>query len=284
MDVSVPFNESVGQNFHLVRAIDTAIIDQLIGNKADKVHPVEKTRKGFINDRVGNGMQTHQTWVRTDADGQVEAALYTARFNKAIVTEADFHGDVADILTRSPSEAKGQGNPSFIFYSISSFKRGAGEALIGAVRGEMETSSHHMTASTLSPLRVGGSKPAEERNFTDWVRANITTDIDEIRNDTNFLQGLALRYLSENINPVQKFHMGNGAYIGDVNLNANIKGSADYEDGMNVMVNYVYPREQKRAQLQGQYQSGKLMIADHLLLSGVSFGQGSAYQFRRFTP
>lgn len=283
MDVRVPFNDVVGKNFHLVRAIDTAVIDQLIGDKVDKVHPVENTRKGFVSDRIGNGMQTHQTWVRTDADGQVEAALYTARFNKTIVTEADFHGNVSDILTGAPCEVKGQGNPSFIFYSISSFKRGAGEALIGAVRGEMEASSPYMTASTLSPLRVGGNKPAEDRNFTDWLKNKITGDVNDVRSDTDRLKGYALQYLSENRHLVQRFHMSNGAYIGDVKLNANVEGSADYRYGMNVMVNYVYPGEFVRADLQKAYRDhGMMFMAPHLVDQANRVQ--NRHVFKRFTP
>ncbi len=266
MDVRVPFNDVVNKDFHLVNRNDILIIDQLIGEKMDKVHPVATTRKGFVSDRVGAGMDTHQTWVRTDENGVVEAALYTARFNKNIMTEEDFCGDVEKILTDTPCKAKGKGRPSFIFYSISSFKRGAGEALIGAVRGAMEDSSSHMTASTLSPLRVAGNKPAEDRNFTDWLKNKITGDVNDIRPDTDRLKGYALQYLSENRHLVQRFHMGNGAYIGDVKLNANDKGSADYTNGMNVMMNLVYSGESVRTKLQKAYHDdGMMFMAPHLV-------------------
>jgi hypothetical protein len=265
MDVAGPLNGIANKVFHLVGANDTLIIDQLIGEKVDKVHPVATTREGFIADRVGSGMDTHQTWVRTGENGEVEAALYTARFNKNIMTEADFCGNAEKILTGAPCKVKGDEKPSFIFYSISSFKRGAGEGLIGAVRGAMEESSPDMTASTLSPLRVAGGKPAEDRNFTDWLKTEITGDVNDIRSDTERLKGYALQYLSENRHLVQKFHMGNGAYIGDVNVNANVKESADYTDGMNVMMNYVYPGEAMRQELQASYQSGQMVMAPHLV-------------------
>lgn len=266
MDVAVSFNSLVNKDLHLVSALDTNIIDQLTGDKRDKVHPVATTREGFIADRIGTGEMSHQTWVRTDENGEVEAALYTARFNKNIMTEADFCGNVAGILTGTPCKVKGTEKPSFIFYSISSFKKGAGEALIGAVRGEMESSSHDMTASTLSPLRVAGHKPAEDRNLTDWLKTKIVGDVNDIRPDTERLKRYALQYLSEKRHLVQKFHMGNGAYIGDINLNANVEGSADYNDGMNVMVNYVYPGEVMRAQLQKAYRDhGMMFMAPHLV-------------------
>ena len=115
MDGAVSFKGLANKDFHLVTALDTNIIDQLIGEKIDKVHPVATTRKGFIADRIGTGEMSHQTWVRTGENGEVEAALYTAHFNKNIVTEADFCGNVSEILTGTPSKVKGKEKPSFIF-------------------------------------------------------------------------------------------------------------------------------------------------------------------------
>jgi hypothetical protein len=109
-----------------------------------------------------------------------------------------------------------------------------------------------------------------------------TVNIDDIRPDTERLKNFALQYLSENRNPVQKFHMGNGAYIGDVNLDANVKGSADYKDGMNVMVNYVYPGNERRLELQSAYAGGEMTMAPHLMQTAGRVQNATV--FKQFTP
>jgi hypothetical protein len=165
MNATLPFNDVVSRDFHIVRSIDTLIIDQLIGEKRDKVHPVATTLAGFIDDRIGTGEHTHQTWVSTNDMGEVTAALYTARFDEPIINEHDLCGDAGGILKAKPKKAKTSDKPSFIFYSVSSFERGAGVKLIESVRGELEESSLEIWGATLSPLRVGGKAPAEDRKY-----------------------------------------------------------------------------------------------------------------------
>jgi hypothetical protein len=46
--------------------------------------------------------------------------------------------------------------------------------------------------------------------------------------------------------PVQKFHLGNGAQVGAIHFNASAKGHPDYELGGNVMISYRYPRTKDR--------------------------------------
>jgi hypothetical protein len=57
---------------------------------------------------------------------------------------------------------------------------------------------------------------------------------------------LAYLHLMEFINPVQIFHMGNGALIGDIKTDANREGTKDHHQGLNVMVNYDYSSDAQR--------------------------------------
>src|SRR5690606_25195346 len=60
------------------------------------------------------------------------------------------------------------------------------------------------------------------------------------------LEQMVLEYLLTKQDTVQKFHMQNGAAIGAIRLEANAPGSADALEGGNVMIVYVYSRDEER--------------------------------------
>lgn len=257
-------------SFKLVTKTDDPIISQLMKGAGceDKVHPVIDGSDGFIHDRVGTISETHQTWVMTEGEGadvRVQAALYTSRFEQPIASPVDLCGNVLNILR--PKVAFAGANPpeSLIFYSISSFTKGGGEALIGWVYNLMLEQFPNIKLSTLSPMRGAGRAPAEERNFTDWLRSNVGGNVDDLRGDKERLEQLAFQYLSQGVNKVQGFHLQNGAYIGDINVNANKVGSADHRDGMNLMVNYIYPSPDKRKACTDLFADGQMAISSHLI-------------------
>ncbi len=67
-----------------------------------------------------------------------------------------------------------------------------------------------------------------------------------------------LTYLLIEDDPVENFHLGNGAEIGD--LKFNLKDNRDW-----VMVNYVYPESPELLENNAQiYRSGKRLLASHL--------------------
>lgn len=257
------------QNFHLVTADDEAIIQQLMSEeKRDKVHPIPNDVDEFTNHRIGTTNCTRQTWARLDIDGIVKSALYSARFDKEITDPADFCGNVDSILS-TPSQFAGHSDPkSIIFYSISSFGKGEGEQTIAQVHEHFNNAGIYKTApklSTLSPLRAPPHPKAapEKTNFVDWLKTRHA-DPEILRTDKERLMSEALNYLAQNIHGVQKFHMGNGAEISDINFNANVKGSADDVFGMNMMINYGYGGKDTLEANKALYAKGQLKIAAHL--------------------
>lgn len=267
------FEKSAALYPYQLGADNTACISQLITTCADRVHPVPNDIESFADNRVGTINDNKQTWVSfyggdmrganqdTDNDGRhlrlvehklsVEAALYTYCTSVDIQTEQDLPGNVGQILSM-PVQSLDDAPSAMIFYSISSFGPGAGARLIDRVYHQF-TGQSSLWLATLSPLR----------GLASWVE-------DKYGESTPFIKckhmrtKLALDYLSNNQNPVQKFHMKNGAYIGDIKLNANLVGSDDYNKGLNVMVNYVYPAPAQRMVLKDEYAKGNLTFAPHL--------------------
>jgi hypothetical protein len=272
MNILPVLNTATTPNCHLVTADDTDIIAQLIGNKADKVHPIEKTIDGFIADRVGGVDCTHQTWTKLDDNREVLAALYTARFENPIVNPSHICGNVSGVLSAKSAFVAATPPSSLIFYSISSFARGAGVDLISAVHDDMTQWSPNMSLSTLSPLRT----------FSKWLEDNVGGDINDLRRDTERVKYLALQYMSQNTDPVQRFHLRNGAYVADINVNANVEGSVDYDGGMGVMVNYGYPSKSKRGELQQAYALNAIPVSSHLIKQGNVSQNGAV--FAQFNP
>lgn len=224
----------------------------------DKVHPLE-TMEELVDTRLGTENDNKRTYALTldlpGCDPVVLAVIYTHwsvqghdAFN---VNEAALPGNVADILAE-PSQALEQEADTGIFYSISSFFPGAGGALIKALRthlgGDAEQkleNSKQPVLSTLSPMR----------GFGKW----LTTQDDDIPAAPDmraaFLKAAATEYLDENIDAVQGFHMGNGAYIGKVNLDANDAGTKDAQQGLGVMINYVYPQGRMLDENKSEYKT-----------------------------
>jgi|GEM_PF-3100702 len=257
------------QDFHLVTPNDTDIIQQLMSeSKRDKVHPIPGTIVEFIDFRVGTTNDTRQTWVRLDTAGNVKSALYSARFDRPLISPVDFCGDIAHILS-TPSKHAGNSDPkSIIFYSISSFGRGEGETTISQVHEHFNDTRIYKTAprlSTLSPLRAPPhpKNSAESTNFSNWLKKQHSNP-HILKGDKEQLAQYAFAYLAENIHGVQRFHMGNGAEISDLNFNANAIGSADDIFGMNMMVNYGYGTIDTLEKNKELYAKGKLKIAAHL--------------------
>ncbi len=147
-------------------------------------------------------------------------------------------GNVAEILRQKIFPETNDGPQAAIFYSISAFSglKGAGEMLISRMHEFLtETMKPELVFSTLSPLRNLGEWLAD-MNGKDHALTNA-------RQTEVTLRTAALEFLLNNRDSVQSFHMGNGARIGDINLNANSAGSKDDVLGHNVMVNYLYSRD-----------------------------------------
>jgi hypothetical protein len=224
-------------------AVDGDIHTQLVSaDKKDKVHPVG-TEDDLRAYRLGTETNSRQAYalVVPAEDGvtrQVLAVIYThwstQPMGPAGVTPADLPGKVDEIL-KDPSHPLDEKPNTVIFYSISSFMPRAGQMLIEDLHSHIMREAHGqpMALSTLSPLRT----------LKKYVTETAQPGSEMTVLDDEELKGIALEYMLANRDPVQKFHLSNGAYVGDINLHANDDGSADMRDGLGVMMNYVYPTD-----------------------------------------
>lgn len=103
-----------------------------------------------------------------------------------------------------------------VFYTISSAFPGAGVELVQRV---YETLHRNFVLTTLSPVRDFTKGKDRET----WLKRPA----EEVQRDV-------LAYLLENKDPVLQFHLANGAYIGDININPD--SEKDW-----ITINYVYP-------------------------------------------
>lgn len=156
----------------------------------------------------------------------------------AIQDPRHLRGNVAEILQQKIWPEAAQSTQAAIFYSISTFNvlKGAGQMLINRMHEFLtEQTDPALVLSTLSPLRGFGEWLVDVRGSNHALDNACQTEVT--------LRAAALEYLLNNRDGVQLFHMGNGASIGDINLNANSANSKDHLLGHNVMINYIYSRD-----------------------------------------
>jgi hypothetical protein len=191
----------------------------------------------------------------------------TARTDSLTLRETDLPGNIAKIL-ETPSKIADKSNPrAIIFYSISSFEQDAGQSLIQDVHGYLWNAyASRPWLSTLSPLRAPENPKAnpDSISFGGWLKRNFANSAD-IANDNSKLKDMALTYLSLNMHQVQKFHLGNGAYIGDIKTQANSSTSEDALNAFNCMANYVYGSKELLARNSANHkQKAEIVVAPHL--------------------
>ena len=146
---------------------------------------------------------------------------------------------IQDVLSETREEIDIQNADSAIFYSISNCQEGLlgisfGDSLIKQVVQDLSRELPNLkTFVTLSPI-PGLSK---------WIEKN---ELQTISQDQTKLKQLAANYLLEAkqsnggpIDPVAKFHLGNGAVIHQINIDADLSAKGLFQS-YGVMVNYLY--------------------------------------------
>ena len=146
---------------------------------------------------------------------------------------------IQDVLSETREEIDIQNADSAIFYSISNCQEGLlgisfGDSLIKQVVQDLSRELPNLkTFVTLSPI-PGLSK---------WIEKN---ELQTISQDETKLKQLAANYLLEAkqsngdpIDPVAKFHLGNGAVIHQINIDADLSAKGLFQS-YGVMVNYLY--------------------------------------------
>ena len=199
-----------------------ALVSQLTGR--DRVHEFgADTIENLRAYRLG-GPGKNKHCYAVCRDDRVLAAIYVYDANTgAIHSPLNLHGNVQAILHDRVKDAE-QAPSSLIFYSISNMteERGMGQILVRKLHAHLTQERAGAVLSTLSPLR----------SFNDHIgEAHIESFLNASPSEQ---RRRGLQYLYRLEDPVQKFHMGNGAIIGD------IKPCADTIGRTRLMVNYVY--------------------------------------------
>ncbi len=240
------------------------LLQQLVGK--DDVHDFgTESTDALRKFRVGGEQFSKTVYGVVDAAlSRVYSAIYVFKTPKPITGFADVPGNVSHILNyRARTQLNGAPS-ALIFYSITNIRgadgmpllQGAGTMLISALLNE--PSLPPAIKSTLSPLRT-------------LSKSIVLEDGETLSDDDRF--ALAFAHLMQATNPVQRFHMGNGAEIGDIKLRATTNPHApDAVQGLKVMVNYDYsiPAE-KRAENRARFAAiakGNASPEDLVSLSG----------------
>lgn len=214
----------------ITREAPDHIVAQLVGN--DRVH-----RRGVdsIDDlrrcRLGGDAFDRTCFAIVDED-VVHSAIYIYKSYTPVESDRRIFGNVSDIL-RDETRKQGETPSSLIFYSISNITNapGVGQYLVRDLHAHLRLTHPFAMASTLSPLRTFDESFTSERKekFLAMPEADQKRTI--------------LSYLLTGQNAVQQFHMGNGARIADIKLNA---GDRSFDDKTGAerthiaMVNYAY--------------------------------------------
>ena len=146
---------------------------------------------------------------------------------------------IQKVLSESREEIDLQGANSAIFYSISNCQEGLsgisfGNSLIKQVAQDLSREMPHLkTFVTLSPIP----------GLTKWIKDE---GLEKLVEDQGMLKQITAYYLVEAkgknrrpIDPVAKFHLGNGAIIHQINIDADLSEKGLLQS-KGVMVNYLY--------------------------------------------
>ena len=146
---------------------------------------------------------------------------------------------IQKVLSESREEIDLQGANSAIFYSISNCQEGLsgisfGNSLIKQVVQDLSREMPHLkTFVTLSPIP----------GLTKWIK---DVGLEKLVEDQGMLKQITAYYLLEAkgknrrpIDPVAKFHLGNGAIIHQINIDADLSEKGLLQS-KGVMVNYLY--------------------------------------------
>jgi hypothetical protein len=200
------------------------ILMQLAGR--DRVHvygaqtidDLRKYRLGFEED--------DKTCYAILQGDRVLAAIYTAKRFAPITKPKALQGNVQDILLTRPFRIF---NPpaSCIFYSISnvSEQRNVAPILVRRLHAHLTAKYPSMVLSTLSPMR-DFDQYVQDKGWKNFLFVNALQQ-----------KHCVFDYLLKGTDPVQRFHMKNGATIG------HIKPAADTVGTTRFMVNYLYDRD-----------------------------------------
>lgn len=249
--------------------------DKLFEN--EKVHPLPSVEE-LVEQRIGGTNANKRCYARVNRNqGKEEVttgifiALREIDAPEGNVSYNDISGNINGVKDTpiedfTPEEGA---TVEAILYTISGqhpWDKGGRELAAQVyeyLHSEAAEKNYNLIISTLSPVREFTPHLQKQEGFE-----NLLDEDGEVSDEFMMfmqseeaqeeLEHRLLRYLIMEKDPVLNFHLGNGAYIGDVKFNPENK-----EDW--VMVNYVYPdAPEELAQNQKAYKDGMRVLAPHL--------------------
>lgn len=221
----------------ITRESPSAQIEVLVGQ--DAVHSAGvQSVDDLLEHRLGGYDYNRSCFAVRNKEGELQSAIYLHKTYAPIASPRDLSGNVRDILSTPAVRMVDALPTSIIFYSITRLGpvKGAGEVLIRKLHDHLTTTYPNAVLSTLSPLR----QPAGDKPGIDHFLPQGWKSMDDVRQ-----RAMVLAFLLRKCEGVQSFHMGNGAIIGDIKLDADSVGLH------RVMVNYLYNADMTRLTANG---------------------------------
>ena len=235
---------------------NVSLHQQLMAN--ERVHPVDSVAE-LLDKRIGDIGDNKRCFARVfnnAGNPLVTAGIFTAMVtvphSGAVLDHSQIPGDVDAIkgMDIEPfTMPKADETAVAVLYTISSSDapelkwdkggRPLAQAVYQHLHEEAEEKGYDLVISTLSTVRNFSKWLAGQDGFTGYFddKGQPTQEFQQllVSDDTKELVKDALMdYLAGERDPVLNFHLGNGAYIGDVKFNPD--NETDW-----AMVNYVYP-------------------------------------------
>lgn len=271
-------------------------LEQIVGR--DLVHTFgADTMKNLLKHRVPSRKDDNRVcWGMIDPNGNVACVMYGHKDEQPANSGKDYCGNASEILNNPVRQLNGPVR-QVIFYSVSGFVPGFAPGFIKAVYTLLKQDEQYKNAkfSTLSPGRTFDAyliacnqhddfnllESKEQKRKHKAVLLNIKDmqagderkaeleDLYKRHVDPILLapesdqKKLMLHYLMLRLDPVQNLHMGNGARIADIKLDA-----GDSQGRCQIMVNYEYDLDADvLAANAARYETGTIcgLVADHLI-------------------
>jgi malonyl-CoA decarboxylase len=188
-----------------------------------------------------------------------------------------------------PTTAGDKKNDTATFYSISNCQEGLSRVTLGnflikrVVYEIQEELPHIKNFGTLSPIpgfrdwfsyledekiKIITGFPSESINFLKSTDLKIG-DTRILENKESMVK-LVMHYLANEknkkgfpINDVSRFHLGNGAIIDDININANVS-EVGFQRSFGIMVNYLYELKDIEQNHENYVNNKKINVSDKL--------------------
>ncbi len=234
----------------------------LLNEGNDVVHPISSEDE-LLEKRLGFMKWSKRCFV-VEQGTRILAVNYSHATSPAIPKKESWRvlpGNIDTVLDM-PSKPKTKAPTVLTLYSIFNTQvvddlgqpyKGAARSLIFMLHETFARASDSPIHTTLSPFRT----------FQGWLNANGKS-FEGTREEKLKLVVEHMRAIKIHSNQAQKLHLGNGALVGAIQLDAS-KKTKDMTDGAGVMINYRYSRDPMRLENNRRLLAAGLIPCDHHL-------------------